>query len=60
MENINLFDIYIDEKTKKDKHSLAYSLKFCSKEKTLIDEEIDNIIRNILSALKKKFNISQR
>lgn len=53
LESITLFDIYRDEKIGEGKKSVAYSLIFRDKNKTLNDEEINNVMTNIVSELEK-------
>lgn len=51
---VSLFDVYQGNQVEKDKKSMAFNLVFSSCEKTLTVEEIDDIIKNILKALKEK------
>jgi len=60
LKEVVLFDYYINDKFKNNEKSLAYSLVFESMEKTLKDEEINVSMDNILSSLKKKYNIVLR
>lgn len=53
LEEVKLFDIYRDEKIGKDKKSVAYSLTFRDKDKTLSDEEVNIAMENIISELEK-------
>ena len=53
LEDIKLFDIYRDEKLGDNKKSVAYSLIFRDKNKTLSDEEVNNIMDNIILELEK-------
>ncbi len=39
---------------------MAYTLVFESKEKTLVDDEINQMVNNILESLKEKLNITLR
>ena len=54
LESVKLFDIYRDEKLGENKKSVAYSLIFRDKNKTLNDEEINSIIDLLLK------NVEQR
>ncbi|KKS38200.1 MAG: phenylalanine--tRNA ligase subunit beta [Candidatus Sungbacteria bacterium RIFCSPLOWO2_12_FULL_41_11] len=55
LTDIDLFDYFYDEKMKnKSQKSLAFHLRFESKEKTLKDEEIDEIMRKIIDDVDKK------
>lgn len=60
LENIKLFDIYRNEKLGENKKSVAYSLIFRDKNKTLSDEEINNIMENIISELEKQLKAELR
>lgn len=51
LEEAKLFDVYRDEKIGAGKKSVAYSLKFRSKDKTLTDEEINSTMEEILKEL---------
>ena len=54
LKNIELFDIYTGNQINKGKKSMAYKLTFQSKEKTLVDEDINSLIDNILFDLKEQ------
>ena len=54
LKNIELFDIYTGNQINKGKKSMAYKLTFQSKEKTLVDEDINSLIDNMLFDLKEK------
>ena len=60
LKEIKLFDIYKGDKIDKDKKSLAYSLEYQSKEKTLKDSEIDKEVGIIVQSLEEKLNAIQR
>lgn len=51
LESINLFDVYKGENIPENKKSLAYSLCFRSKDKTLTDEECDRSVALIIKKL---------
>ena len=53
LESATLFDIYRNEKIGNNKKSVAYSLIFRDKKKTLSDEEINTTMENIISELEK-------
>ena len=55
-----LFDIYRSEKLVINKKSVAYSLIFRDKNKTLSDEEVNIIMKNIISELEKTFGAELR
>lgn len=60
LQDVSLFDIYSDERLGKDKKSMAFSLEFSSKEKTLTDEEINKQIQKIIKTLEKRLEITLR
>ena len=53
LEEAKLFDIYRDEKIGENKKSVAYSLLFRDKNKTLSDEDINATMENIINELEK-------
>ena len=56
----NVFDVYSGKELDQDSKSLAISLTFQSKEKTLVDKDVDDRVLSILDSLKNKFDIVQR
>lgn len=60
LEKAQLFDIYRNERMGKDKKSVAYSLIFRDKNKTLSDEEISTIMNNIITELEKTLGAELR
>ena len=60
LKKINLFDIYEGDRIPKNKRSLTYNLSWQSKTKTLTDEEIDKIVKNIVVFLSKKIDAKLR
>ncbi len=55
-----VFDVYTGDQIAPDKKSLAFSLRFQSSERTLIEEEVDRAMKAILSQLEKKFEAQIR
>ena len=53
LTNIEIFDVYEGTGIPKDKRSIAYSLSFGTLDRTLTDEEINNIMNKIIEALSK-------
>ncbi len=53
LREIELFDLYEDEKLGENKKSLAFSLEFVSDEKTMTDEETKKIMDRIIKNLEK-------
>lgn len=60
LEEIKLFDVYRDEKIGENKKSIAYSLKFRSKDRTLTDEEINNTMDEIIKELESNLGVELR
>lgn len=60
LENLQLFDIYRNEKLGENKKSVAYSLIFRDKKKTLSDDEINQTMDAIVSELEKKLGAELR
>ncbi len=57
---MQLFDIYRNEKLGENKKSVAYALTFRDKNKTLSDEEINNIMEGIILELEKTLGATLR
>lgn len=53
VESINLFDIYEGSQIKEGYKSIAYSVVYRAKDRTLADTEVQNSMDNILTALKE-------
>ena len=51
--NTEVFDVYTGKGIEENKKSLAYSLEFGTNDRTLTDEEINNIIDKIIANLEK-------
>ena len=60
LEKMQLFDIYRNEKLGDNKKSVAYSLIFRDKNRTLSDEEINVVMENIINELQKTLNAELR
>ena len=60
LEELKLFDIYRDEKIGKNKKSVAYSLIFRDKTKSLSDDEINSVMEEITKELEEKFGAELR
>lgn len=60
LEKMQLFDIYRNEKLGDNKKSVAYSLIFRDKNRTLSDEEINVVMENIIDELQKTLNAELR
>ena len=60
LEEIKLFDIYRDKKLGENKKSVAYSLIFRDRTKSLSDEEVNPVMKEIAEELQKKFGAELR
>ena len=60
LEEIQLFDVYRNEKLGENKKSVAYSLKFRSKDRTLTDEEINQTMNEIVKELEDSLGAELR
>lgn len=55
LERVKLFDVYQGKGIPSGKKSVAYSLSFRSADRTLTDEECDQAVRAVITALEKDF-----
>ncbi len=60
LEKVKLFDIYQGAQIGEGKKSMAFNLIFVAEDRTLNVEEIDQTIKNILTALKEKLGAQLR
>ncbi len=60
VESVALFDIFTGDPVPEGKKSLAYAIQFRSPEKTLEDEEVDRVYKQIVAGLEKKFDARLR
>jgi len=60
LEVVELFDVYRGDSIPAGKKSLAFSLTFRSRERTLKEEEIDPVMSSIVGAVKERFSASLR
>lgn len=60
LNDIEVFDVYEGSGIEKGKRSLAFSLTFGSKDKTLTDEEINPLLDKIVLETKKAFGAELR
>ncbi len=59
-KEVCLFDVYTGKQIEDGKKSLAFTMQFQSKDKTLTDEEADTAFQNILTAVQKTFDAELR
>ena len=60
IKNVNLFDIYNGDKIEKGKKSIAISVTIQDDNKTLTEEDINNVNKIIIEGAKTKFNAHLR
>lgn len=60
LAGIDLFDVYEGDKIATGKRSLAYNLKFSAADRTLKDEEVNQMIEKILGDLNAKLGVTIR
>ena len=60
LEEVELFDVYRNDKLGNKKKSVAYSLKFRAKDRTLTDEEINKTMEEIITELEKSLGAELR
>lgn len=60
LQEINLFDVYEGKNLPSDKKSYAVSFTFLDKEKTLTDQKIEQLMKNILTNLEKELDVQLR
>lgn len=56
LEDVKLFDIYRGEQVEEGKKSVAFTLTYRDRNKTLTDEEVVPVHEKVLEALKNEFN----
>ena len=54
LRDVNLFDVYQDEKLGRNKKSYAVSFTLLDKEKTLRDKDVDKVMNKLTTAYEKK------
>jgi len=60
IKNISLFDVYIGNNIPKNKKSYGLNFKISDKSKTLSDNEIDHLMKNVTNNLIKEFGVELR
>jgi phenylalanyl-tRNA synthetase beta chain len=60
LRNVDVFDVYSDKKKESSQKSIAFRLRFQSDERTLKDEEVDQIFRKIIKKCEENFKASLR
>ena len=60
IKRVDLFDVYIGDKLSANEKSLAFHLTFQSSERTLVAEEVDELINKLLKHLHDRFEARLR
>ncbi len=60
LTNIEVFDLYTGKGIDKDKKSIAYSLSFGANDRTLTDEEINEVLNKIIETAQNKLHAELR
>lgn len=60
IKSIKLFDVYTGEQVPEGKKSLAWTIEYHSKQRTLTDEEADRVHSKIINRLEKEINAELR
>lgn len=60
LESVEIFDIYEGEQVGENKKSVAFSLVFRAKDRTLVDEDVNTKFNKIVRVLGKNFNAKLR
>ncbi len=56
IEKVELFDVYRGKQVEEGKKSLAFSIVYRDRNKTLTDDDVQKVHGNILAELKSKVN----
>ena len=60
LETVDFFDVYRGEQLPEGQKSVAFSLTFCSPERTLTNEEVDEAQQDIVEALQEELGATLR
>ncbi len=60
LENITLFDVYTGGQIEKGLKSVSYSLTFRDRDRTLVDDEVNDIMDKILNSLNNELDAALR
>ncbi len=60
LKTVEIFDLFESDKLGQDKKSMAFSLEYYSKERTLTEEEVEKDFNNLIVQVEKKFNATLR
>lgn len=60
LSNVDVFDLYQGSQIPADKKSIAFSLRFQAKDRTLVDEDVNVVIEKIKTGLEEEFGAKLR
>ena len=60
LKDIDIFDVYEGDHIEENKKQIAYSFIFGSNDRTLNEEEVDNLFRNIINKVNDEFKATIR
>ena len=60
LTNVEVFDVYEGKNIEENKRSIAYSLSFGKQDRTLTDEEVNDIMNKVIENLKNKIGAELR
>ncbi|MGA9292561.1 MAG: phenylalanine--tRNA ligase subunit beta [Ignavibacteriaceae bacterium] len=60
LRTVEIFDLFESDKLGQDKKSMAFSLEYYSKERTLTEEEVEKDFSNLITQVEEKFNATLR
>ena len=60
MKRLSIFDVYDGEQVPVGKKSLAFAMTFQADEKTLIEDDVNQIVDGIILKVKGEFNAELR
>lgn len=60
LESVKMFDIYRGSQLESNEKSVAYALEYRAKNRTLTEGEVEEIHKNVLALLYKRFNALPR
>ena len=60
IKDVTVFDVYQGKQIKEDRKSLALTVRYQSEDKTLTDDEVNEVHGRVLDVLKKKLDVQIR
>ena len=60
LESVHLFDLYVGNGIPEGTKSLTYRMRFRAKDRTLRDEDVDEVMDGILASLREELSVSLR